>query len=91
MGASPAPQRNARAAPDEMTEARRGLTRRRGCGAEGGKDPRPLVGIAYAKRGLVRIGRKDGKSAVLRPELRTKGPASVAWNSSRIHGEFSAA
>jgi hypothetical protein len=31
------------------------------------------MGTAYAKRGLVRIGRKDGKSALLRPELKTKG------------------
>ena len=31
------------------------------------------MGIAYAKRGLVRIGRKDGKSAVLRPSLERWG------------------
>jgi hypothetical protein len=40
---------------------------------QGRKDRRPPMGIAYAKRGLVRIGRKDRESAFLRPELRTKG------------------
>ena len=33
-----------------------------------GKDPFPILGSLYAKRRLVRISRKDSKSAVLRPE-----------------------
>jgi len=40
----------------------------------GGKNRCPPVRLPYAKRGLVRIGRKDGKSTVLRPERGTKGP-----------------
>jgi hypothetical protein len=31
-----------------------------------------MLGISYAKKGLVRISRKDGKSTVLRPA--TAGP-----------------
>ena len=31
----------------------------------GEKDPFPILGTLYAKRGLVRIGRKDSKSSVL--------------------------
>src|SRR4051795_3843838 len=67
--ASPAPRRDAKAAPDGMMrEARRGLREKERARELGGKGPAPPVRIAYAKRGLVRIGRKDGKSALLRPE-----------------------
>jgi hypothetical protein len=37
---------------------------RRGTDLRGKKDPFPILGTLYAKRGLVRIGRKDSKSIV---------------------------
>jgi hypothetical protein len=39
----------------------------------GRKDPFPILGTLYAVRGLVRFGRRDSKSTVLRPERYTKG------------------
>ena len=38
------------------------------------KDPFPILGTLYAVRGLVRFGRRDSKSTVLRPKRYTKGP-----------------
>jgi len=38
------------------------------------KDPFPILGTLYAVRELVRIGRRDSKSTVLRPKRFTKGP-----------------
>jgi hypothetical protein len=37
---------------------------RRGTDLWGEKDPFPILGTLYAKRGLVRIGLKDSKSTV---------------------------
>jgi hypothetical protein len=43
--------------------------------SEGGeKDPFPILGTLYAKRGLFRISRKDNKSIILHLERPTKGP-----------------
>jgi hypothetical protein len=64
-------QREGRAGRVERSAARPERSRARG---QGRKDRCPPIRIAYAKRGLVRIGRKDGKSALLLLELRTKGP-----------------
>jgi integrase len=44
-----------------------------GAGPRGEKYRCPPLGLFYAKRGLVRIGRKDGKSTVLRPKPRDDG------------------
>src|SRR5919107_2944879 len=55
---------------------------RRGTDLRGKKDPFPILGTLYAKRGLVRIGRKDSKSIVphrlrctKRPEPSVRAPA----------------
>src|SRR5919112_2510995 len=46
--------------------------RRRGSGPRGEKDPFPILGTLCAKRGLVRISRKDNKSIILHLERRTQ-------------------
>jgi hypothetical protein len=54
---------------------------RRGTDLRGKKDPFPILGTLYAKRGIVRIGRKYSKSIVphqlrctKRPEPESPGP-----------------
>src|SRR5215211_4694268 len=48
------------------------------------KDPFPIFGTLYAVRGLVRFGRRDSKSTVLRPDILMGGPEPERANEAPV-------